>query len=322
VTASSDVERDLRHRPVFSVVIPTYQRPPVLAETLDQLTAERQRVPAALFEIVVTDDSRNDDTERMVREKYPHVRYVRGPKDGPAANRNAGAAAASGDWIAFIDDDCRPQPGWLAALHTASAGAPVDVIEGAILAPDKVDSPFRHYGENVTGGVFWSGNLAVRRDAFYRLGRFDEDFKEAAGDDLEFGNRIRQSGVATTFCRDAAVVHPTHVVSWRYIFWHAFTIRWHLLYGLKAGHVAPLTAPAWQTVPRLVAGRTIFLLRVTWQSLTRPDPARRRTTLFNLALSWLMFPLLLPYMIYWDGRYRRMLRARRARTLAHAAARQ
>jgi glycosyltransferase involved in cell wall biosynthesis len=296
--------------PKFSVVIATYQRPLVLAQTLDRLTPERQQVSQGLFEIIVTDDSRDDATEHMVRREYPHVRYVRGSRRGPATNRNCGAAVARGQWIAFIDDDCQPVEGWLAALERVDATSRPDVIEGAILAPDKVDSPFRHYGENLTGDLYWSGNLAVRRDVFNRLGRFDEDFPEAAGDDLEFGDRIRRSGVPAVFSAAAAVVHPTHPVSWRYIFWHAFTIRWHLLYALKRGQAPPADSPTWHVLSSLVANRTLNLLRVTWRALRRPDPARRRTDLFNVAMSWMMFPIILPYMIYWDLRFRRMLRAR------------
>jgi GT2 family glycosyltransferase len=310
-----------RDRPLFSVVIATYNRPAVLARTLDQLTPERQGMAADAFEIIVTDDSRDDATEVMIRERYPHVRYVRGAHRGPAANRNGGAAIAKGEWLAFIDDDCQPQDGWLAALAHADAASAPDVIEGRILATEKIDSPFRHYGENLTGDLFWSGNLAVRRAVFNRLGRFDEDFTQAAGDDLELGARIRRSGVPTMFCPDATVVHPTHVVSWRYIFWHAFAIRWHLLYVLKTGEAPAADAPAWKALRFLLVYRTMRLLRVTWHAVRAPDPARRRTTWFDTALSWVMFPLLLPYMIIWDFRYRRMLRERQRQTLAGEPAR-
>lgn len=294
----------------FSVVIPTYQRPAVLAQTLDRLTSELQGVSAGTFEIVVTDDSHDDGTRLMVGDRYPHVRYVRGPGRGPAANRNCGAAMAQGEWIAFIDDDCQPANGWLAALDHAEVISSLDVIEGAIVAPEKVDSPFRHYGENATGGLYWSGNLAVRREVFNRLGRFDEDFTQAAGDDLEFGDRIRRSGVRTVFCAAATVMHPTHVVSWRYIAWHVFAIRWHLLYVLKAGQAPAADAPAWKALSFLIVSRTLNLLRVTWRSLRAPDPARLRTTMFDVWLAWVTFPIVLPYMIYWDFRYRRLLRGR------------
>lgn len=302
--------------PVFSVVIPTYQRPPVLAKSLDLLTPELQGVAADRYEVIVADDSRDDATERMVRERYPQVRYVRGPRRGPGPNRNAGAGAATGEWISFIDDDCQPQPDWLGALARANAARRVDVIEGAILAPEKIDSPFRHYGENVTGGVYWSGNLSIRRELFQRLGGFDEDFTEAAGDDLEFAARIRRAAVPMMFCPEAAVVHPTHVVSWRYVVWHVFAIRWHLLYVIKTGEAPPPEAPIWKTVPYLIGNRLMYQLRVTWRALRHPDRDRPRTAFFNLGLQWIMMPVLLPYMVVWDQRFRRMLRERRSAAMA------
>lgn len=294
----------------FSIVIATYERPNVLSMTLDRLTPQRQKVEGDSYEIIVADDSRDTATATMIREQYPHVRHVRGGKSGPATNRNCGAAAAAGEWIAFIDDDCQPVDGWLAALARAESTTSVDVIEGAILAPEKIDSPFRHFGENVTGNLFWSGNLAVRRDVFNRLGRFDEDFLEPAGDDLEFGDRIRRAGVPTIFCRDAAVVHPSHVVSWRYILWNVFAIRWHLLYTLKVGLAPSIEAPAWRALSFLVVNRSLNLLRNTWRVLRSPDRSRRRTQSFHIVMWWLMFPVVLPYMMYWDLRFRRMMRER------------
>jgi GT2 family glycosyltransferase len=293
----------------FSVVIPTCGRPAVLAATLDRLTPAHQGVPDTDFEIVVADDSRDDETERLVGERYPRVRYVRGPRRGPASNRNVGAAHASGDWLAFVDDDCQPARGWLAALCRAAEAGRLAVLEGRIVCPERRDTPFVHGAENLTGGVYWSGNLAIRRDLFIRLGGFDEDFTEAAGDDLEFAERIRRSGAAAAFCPDATVIHPAHRASLGYILWHAFTLRWHLLYLLKTGQGIPLGAPWPRALAFLAANRSMNLLRLTWQAL-RTAEGRRRTAMFQAALSWALFPVMLPYLACWDVRFRRLLAAR------------
>ena len=296
--------------PKFSVVIATFRRPDVLAPTLDRLTPVVQQVPSELFEIIVADDSRDDRTEQMVRDRYPHVRYVRAPGRGPAANRNSGAAAATGEWLAFIDDDCRPIEGWLAALDRAETSRPLDVIEGAILASNKPDSPFWHHVENLTGDLYWTSNLAVRREIFDRLGRFDEDFTEAVCEDLEFSARIRRSGVPTQFCRAAAVEHRDIAVTWRYVVWRQLAQRWHVLYALKAGHAPPPTAPDWRALVFLIVNRTLNLIRITWRSFRHPDRTQLRTTMFNVTLSWIFFPISLPYLMYWDLRFRRMIRER------------
>jgi len=162
-------------RPLISVVVATCNRPAVLAQTLEALSADRQQVPADSYEVIVADDSRTDATQVMVAERFPRVVYVKGPRRGPASNRNRGAETASGTWVAFIDDDCRPVDGWLQALCDQARTGDVDVVEGQIVVPDKHDSPFRRYVENLSGGNFWSGNLALRRDLFFRLGAFDDD---------------------------------------------------------------------------------------------------------------------------------------------------
>ena len=126
---------------------------------------------------------------------------------------------------------------------------------------------------------------------------------------MEFGERIRRSGVRTTFCSDATVIHPSHVVSWRYLFWRTLLIRWHLLFLLKTGQGVPLDAPTWKALGFLLASRTRTVLRTTWHALRRPGGFRRSAT-FDAVFSWLMFPIVLPYLAYWDARFRRQLRAR------------
>jgi GT2 family glycosyltransferase len=296
--------------PQLSVIVATCNRPDVLAQTLAALDAARQQVAPEKFEVVVADDSRTDATRTLVEERFPRARYVKGPRRGPASNRNLGAATASGEWLAFIDDDCRPVDGWLAALCQHAEAGRVDVVEGRIVVPDKHDSPFRRYVENLNGGNFWSGNLAIRRDTFFRLGAFDEDFLEAGGEDMEFGERIRRSGVPTIFSDEATVVHPSHVVSWQYLFWRTFLIKWHVLYLLKTGQGAPAKASAVRAVTHLLFSRTKSLVWATWRSLRARDKDMPKTMFFDLAWQWLMFPAVLPYLTYWELEFRRRLRER------------
>jgi len=213
-------------------------------------------------------------------------------------------------WVAFIDDDCRPVDGWLQALCEQARTGDVDVVEGQIVVPDKHDSPFRRYVENLSGGNFWSGNLALRRDLFFRLGAFDEDFLEAGGEDMEFGERIRRSTARTAFSTGATVVHPSHVVSWRYLFWRTFLIKWHLLYLLKTGQSAPADASPLRAALRVLVTRTVALVRTTARSVTLRDTSTPRTMLFDLTWQWITFPVVLVYLTYWELEFRRRLRER------------
>src|SRR4051812_48386246 len=99
-----------------SVVIPTYRRPDLLGRCLAALAA--QDFDPSAYELLVADDAASDATRKQVEAltAHPAVRYVpvTGPH-GPAAARNAGWRAARGPVIAFTDDDCIPDRGWLAA---------------------------------------------------------------------------------------------------------------------------------------------------------------------------------------------------------------
>ena len=87
--------------PRFSVVIPAYNSAATLARAIESVRA--QSWPA--HEIIVVDDGSTDATADVARQFGEDVRLIRQPNSGVSAARNAGAAAASGDWLAFLDAD-------------------------------------------------------------------------------------------------------------------------------------------------------------------------------------------------------------------------
>ncbi|HEX4505422.1 MAG TPA: glycosyltransferase [Alphaproteobacteria bacterium] len=103
-----------------TVCIPTRNRPEDLAECLDSIAAST--VPVA--EIVVSDDSTDDRTRELVAARYPHVKYVFGPRRGLGPNRNSAISAASGDWILFLDDDARLGSDFLTEMMKARYSNP------------------------------------------------------------------------------------------------------------------------------------------------------------------------------------------------------
>jgi GT2 family glycosyltransferase len=306
-----------------SVIIPTCQRNDLLAKCLACLAPGAQEgaqlleagsQPAAaalpLYEVIVTDDGSATTAREFMAHKYPWARWVAGPRKGPAANRNNGAKNARGEWLLFTDDDCLPDAGWVRAVATLAAGGEVDVVEGCTVTPDKVDNPFLQGVENLNGGSYWSCNLAVRRAAFLDLGGFDEDFLEAAGEDMEFGFRLRQRGLRPRFCREALVRHPVRRVSFQRLIWMTRGVRWMSLYYLKIGAAPPLGSSAFRSGTWFAGTMFMSMLRRSWHFFQRFDQSGWRTNLFWRFWDWLTFPLLLPYLLIWDRRFRRQLSAR------------
>src|SRR5262249_30734832 len=157
------------------------------------------------------DDSRTSGSRELLADRFPKVRWLEGPRRGPAANRNHASKYATGDWLAFIDDDCIPDRNWLNEIVKAIATA--DVIEGRKICPAKTNHPVEEVVENETGNLFWTCNLAIRRDLFEELVGFDEDFLEPGGEDLEFAWRIKQKRLTTRFASDMIVCHPARKLS-------------------------------------------------------------------------------------------------------------
>jgi GT2 family glycosyltransferase len=135
---------------------------------------------------------------------------------GPAAARNAAWRAAAAPLVAFIDDDCRADAGWLAALVARSRRQPGAFVQGSV-EPDPRE---RHrldafsLSMEVTAPTAWypACNIAYSRDLLERLGGFDERFRFPAGEDTDLGWRAREAGAEPLFEPGARVFHAVHRV--------------------------------------------------------------------------------------------------------------
>jgi GT2 family glycosyltransferase len=286
---------------LIDVVIPACGRCQELERCLRALPSDAS--------IVVTDDSRDGAVREMLAARFPKVRWVAGPRRGPAANRNNGARAATKEWIVFLDDDCIPQPGWLTAFARREDA---EVIEGRTVCPDPSDNPFTEQVENLTGDNFWSCNLAIRRSVFFELGGFDEDFTEAAGEDMEFAWRIRRRGSRTAYVPEAEVQHPARPPSLARFWRRTWMIRWMVLYRLKTGQSPARGASALRIYGGAVRREIVGLFRLTAQVFTRPDRRRPRTQIINVVHHWLTFPAVLCWQLLWERRFRRRCSAPRS----------
>src|ERR1700753_3611672 len=104
--------------PLYSVVIPHYQQPDLLARCLESLIAQQS---APTFEVIVVDNASNE-MPTAVCARFPQVRLLLETIKGPGPARNMGAREARASVIVFLDADSVVDPDWLAAVHrTVSA---------------------------------------------------------------------------------------------------------------------------------------------------------------------------------------------------------
>lgn len=207
-------------RPTFSVIVPTHNRATQLGACLQALAA--QDYPRDLWEvIVVVDGSAAPPTATLERfgAALP-LTLLRQAHAGPAAARNAGAARARGHILAFTDDDCAPEPGWLSALASRLDGDRSHAVGGPSRDPSP-RSPYsaasqiiedwmfaRHNASAQRAGFLSSNNLALPGEPFRALGGFDQRaFSTAAAEDYDLCERWLQRGYGLEFVPAAAVLH-------------------------------------------------------------------------------------------------------------------
>jgi len=201
----------------MSVVVPTYNRATLLACCLRSL--EAQTLDKDAYEVFVVDDGSEDNTPEICRAfaqgATMRMTYVRGSHRGPAGARNLGIAEAGGEIVAFIDDDCAASEDWLEQISAPFRDPIVAGVEGKVLRhPDC--TPFTHFVENLSGGLFLTANIAYRRDTLKALGGFDEIYPHAAAEDWDLAFRVREHGGMIAFQPDAIVVHAPVPVGGRH----------------------------------------------------------------------------------------------------------
>lgn len=192
--------------PKITVVIPAYNAAWCVARAIDSVLG--QSWPD--YELVVVDDGSTDDTARVLDSYGAAIRVVRQPNAGLSAARNAGIAAAKGEWVAFLDADDWWLPEKLAA-QMALIGREPDVgfcsTAARIVSPDgeqlEVWPDGGLHGNilpdlfDTNAGVAGSGSAVLaRRDLLSRCGGFDTTLRSV--EDIDMWMRL--AAITTYAC--------------------------------------------------------------------------------------------------------------------------
>src|SRR5690242_13469457 len=205
-----------------SVVVPSHERVTRLRWLLNAL--EEQTLPRDRWELVVVHDS-TDGTEELVTT-HPLVsagslrRLRLAPGTGSASRqRNAGWREASAPLIAFVDDDCRPEPTWLERLLDAARANPGAIVQGAT-KPDPYEAEIMNWAPRARsieepdppGPHAQACNILYPRAALEAVGGFDESIR-TAGEDLDLAARVRKNGAPYVGAPEAVVYHAVDTYS-------------------------------------------------------------------------------------------------------------
>lgn len=224
-----------------SVVVPTYRRVDGLTRLVKGLTT--QTLPFAEWEAVLVDDGSGPDIAAAIDEvaadapcnlKVIHL----DPGRGPAAARNVGWRAARADLIAFTDDDCVPEPGWLASGLAGFEDAAVGVVQGRTVRPSDSQgypyTPFTVIREVLDPSPWFEGcNIFYRRAALEATGGFPERFgRFPCGEDTYLGWDAVDGGWERGWAPGAVVEHELSERPW----------SWHLRFHWREGELVRLAA--------------------------------------------------------------------------------
>ncbi|HEY9909710.1 MAG TPA: glycosyltransferase [Thermosynechococcaceae cyanobacterium] len=200
----------------FSVVIPTYNRKPILEKCLRALEQQLNSELFDNYEVVVVDDGSTDGTVEWLSStaEFPHVRLFQQDHQGPAVARNLGVEKAIGDTIVFIDSDLVVTEGFLQAhaqgLTQRQTEQPAPIFTyGRVINTCNFEQPTAEPYKltDFSAAYFATGNVAIDRTWLEKAGLFDTGFQLYGWEDLELGVRLKNLGLKLIKCPDAVGYH-------------------------------------------------------------------------------------------------------------------
>lgn len=226
IEVQGEIERSssgglLQRTPLCSVIIPTYNRGPLIRPTLDSVLAQRETD----FEVVVVDDGSTDETTEILAGYASRVTVISQQNAGPGAARNRGAAEARGDFLAFLDSDDLWFPWTLKTIRRAiERFAPVSFVTSKPLeftSPVELDGiveeepRFERFDDFFAATdefrFVGSGAMIVSRKAFLNAGGFTPNVRVA--EDLDLVLRLGVEPVYVFVAAPPLIAYRRHTES-------------------------------------------------------------------------------------------------------------
>lgn len=256
----------------ISLCIATYRRTERLSALLDDLI-KQQLLPK---EIIVVDNDAAGSARAIVERRlswgapFP-IRYDIQPVKNISLTRNRTVELASGDWIAFIDDDERAPVTWLKRLAQTAIQFNADGVQGPVepvvpeAAPSWIrDGSFYAWARMKTGDVIpinklRFGNVMLRGALLRALpAPFDPHYGLTGGEDGDLLGRLAQDGARIVWCDEAIVYEPIEAAR--------LSLRWLMLRALRGGQDFARHKLTGSFGRLTAAGRARLFLRALLQS--------------------------------------------------------
>lgn len=221
---------------LVSIVIPTLNRQASLARALASVRRQIGLVDAGI-EIVVVDNSRDASARSTVEalpvEGWP-IRFLCEPTPGVATARNCGVRAATGRWVAFLDDDEEARPDWVASLLGVVRATGADAVFGPVeakadgtaeiggLAPyfsRRIDRPDQADLTDLAAYLGTNNSMFDRMRCLDAAMPFDTSLNESGGEDSLLLRRLVKAGRRFAWAAQARVIEwaPDRRLNWAYV---------------------------------------------------------------------------------------------------------
>ncbi len=226
------------NHPLVSVVICTYNRAALLTNLLENLSA--QSVNASTYEIIIVDNNSADRTRDVVQTfsaRHGNVYYGFEACQGLSWARNRGYQSARGEYVAYLDDDCKVPTQWLAVANEVIKRIAPGIFGGPYYAfydSLKPDWYLDRYGSHVQGDqarrlmqdeYLDGANLFVRRTLIQALGGFNHKLG-MVGDELGYGEETALQQLLRTVRPEEAIYYEPRLFVYHLVSAEKMTLRW------------------------------------------------------------------------------------------------